>query len=64
MFYLQSSEIIIGPSNDGMDGILLKIIGFIDSTRSIEIVPKGGPPFLVDGIPFWLMKSRGRSPFG
>ena len=30
-----------------------------DTARSIEIVPRGGPPLLVDGIPFWLMKSRG-----
>ena len=31
----------------------------IDTAMSIGIVPRGGPPFLVDGIPFWLMKSRG-----
>ena len=34
------------------------------TTRFIEIVPRGGSPFLVDGISFWLIKSRGRPPFG
>ena len=35
----------------------------VGTARSIEIVPRRGP-FLVDGIPFSLMKFRGGPPFG